>query len=117
MFVSSFLPCDVGKIIDFEMQIDRLRFSGSGRVVWKRTTSTGVDDPTGMAVEFLGLTNAQKRLLHREISYHIRGGGDLRVGTPPGARSRGRSAAARPVRRASSSTGSVWRRLSSIFGG
>jgi hypothetical protein len=53
-----------------------------------------------MAIEFLSLTPAQKKLLYLQIDDHLKTGGDLHVGTP---RSLAREATRPPTKGANTS--------------
>lgn len=116
MFVSTFLPLEVGGTFDYEMQIDRMMFPGLARVVWTRLTQGGEDEPAGMAAVFVGLTTSQKRLLHREITNYTRGGGKLLVGVPPSTKPNRNGTAGRAGHTSGSTSGTFWRRLTSLVG-
>ena len=115
MFVSTYLPLEVGQEFDIEMPVDQIRFRASVRVVWIRSTAGDDDEPAGMAVAFLNLSTPQKRLLHREITYHIQGGGALRVGVPPNPNARPHNSTARAGRPPDSSAKTLWHRFTSIL--
>lgn len=116
MFVSTYLPLEVGQVIDFELQIARLRFPGAARVIWSRSAETTDGQPAGVAVEFLDLSTGQKRLLHREIADFLGSGGTLKVGTPPKSDSTDRSPLARRSTTTPSSGGGLLRRFASMLG-
>jgi len=116
MFVSTFLPLKVGETFGFEMQIDRMTFPGSARVVWTRPIQDGEDEPAGMAAAFFGLTTSQKRLLHREITNYTRGGGKLLVGVPPSSKPKLRDTPGRAGQNSGSPVGRFWHRLNSLLG-
>jgi len=83
LFVRTMLPLEVGEVVDIDMPLDSLRFQASAKVVWVRGSDESEDAPVGMAMQFLSLNPNQKKLLHRTISNHTRGGGQLKVGSPP----------------------------------
>lgn len=83
MFVTSMLPLDVGEVVDLEMPVDSLRFQATAKVVWVRGSMIAKDEPAGTAITFIDLNQNQKKLIHREISNYIRGGGELKTGSPP----------------------------------
>lgn len=116
MFISTYLPLEVGEEFDIETQIDQLKFRASVRVVWIRATAGNDDEPAGMAVAFLNLSTPQKRLLHREITYHLQGGGELRVGVPPNPNAKPRNSTARTDRLPDSPAKGLWSRVTSILG-
>ena len=83
LFLTSMVPLDVGEVVDLEMPLDSLRFTTRAMVSWVRAVASSDDRPVGMAVKFIGLNQHQKRLIHRQVSNHTRGGGQLKIGTPP----------------------------------
>ena len=83
LFLTSMVPLDVGEVVDLEMPLDSLRFKTRAMVSWVRAVASSDDRPVGMAVKFIGLNQHQKRLIHRQVSNHTRGGGQLKIGTPP----------------------------------
>lgn len=82
MFIKTILPLKPGTVFDVEIPMQPLNFRGSVKVVWARVVDEGKERPYGMAVEWFDLTPAQKKLVFRQINDHVRGGGDLLVGTP-----------------------------------
>lgn len=83
MFVTSLLPLEVGEVVDVELPLDTIRFTTPAMVSWTRTFAASEEQPTGMAVRFIGLNQHQKRLIHRQVTNHTRSGGKLKVGRPP----------------------------------
>lgn len=83
LFVSTMLPLEVGEVVDIDMPLDSLRFQAPAKVVWVRGSDESEDAPVGMALQFVNLNPNQKKLIHRAISNHTRGGGQLKVGSPP----------------------------------
>jgi len=116
MFVSTFLPMEAGEVVDFEMEIAQMRFTGAGRVVWTRSNGGGEDEPAGVAVEFVDLTPGQRRLLHLEITDYLKSGGKLKIGSPPNSGAAGRTSAARKNARSQASRGGLFRRIASKLG-
>ena len=82
MFIKTMLPLKPGTIFDVEVPMQPLNYIGPVRVLWKRDRDEGPDKPYGMAVEWVDLTDNQKRLLYRQIDAHVRGGGALLAGNP-----------------------------------
>lgn len=73
-----------------------LNYIGPVRVLWTRPRQEGPDEPYGMAVEWVGLTMNQKKLLYRQIDSHVRSGGMILSGDPgptPGNRQPARTSA------------------------
>jgi hypothetical protein len=95
MFIKTILPLKPGIVFDVEIPMQPLNFRGSVKVAWTRLVDKGKERPYGMAVEWFNLAPAQKKLVYRQIENHVRGGGDLLVGTPHGERE-GRPAAKTP---------------------
>jgi len=83
MFLTSMVPLDVGEVVDVEMPLDSIRFKTPAMVSWVRAVASSDDRPVGMAVKFIGLNQHQKRLIHRQVVNHTRGGGQLKIGRPP----------------------------------
>ncbi len=115
MFVSTFLPLEVGQVFRFETPMDQMRFHGVARVLWIRGTDEGHDKPAGMAAEFLNLSGPQKRIIHRQITNLTGLGGELRRGTPPQPGRSPRSSASRTGREVRRSEPGLWSRLISSF--
>jgi len=112
LFLTSMVPLEVGEVVDLEMPMDSIRFRSKAMVSWVRAIATTDDRPVGMALKFIGLNQHQKRLIHRQVINHTRGGGQLKIGTPP-ASTRNTSAAAMSGSRstgrsASTSAGELW---------
>jgi hypothetical protein len=82
MFIKTILPLKAGAVFDVEIPMQPLNFRGSVKVLWARLVDEGEDRPYGMAVEWFNLTPTQKKLVFRQIDDHVRGGGDLLVGSP-----------------------------------
>jgi Tfp pilus assembly protein PilZ len=116
MFVSTYLPLEVGKVVDFEIEIAQIRFKGSGRVVWTRSNVAVEGQPAGVAVEFLNLTPGQKRLLYREITDFVKSGGRLKVGKPPRRKIADRRSTAREGKAPPAAGGGLLRRFTSMLG-
>ena len=112
MFLTSMVPLDVGDVVDLEMPLDSIRFKTPAMISWVRAVASSDDRPVGMAVKFINLNQHQKRLIHRQVSNHTRGGGQLKIGRPPatdrkptsGARSRPRTT----ERKASDTPDKLW---------
>ena len=96
MFIKTILPLRRGTVFDIEIPMQPLNYRGAVDVLWARHSEVGEDQPYGMAVQWANLTPAQRKLLFRQIDDHVRGGGDLLVGTPDAERE-GRPAARSPV--------------------
>jgi len=96
MFIKTILPLKPGTVFDVEIPMQPLNFRGSVKVSWARLVDESNDRPYGMAVEWYNMTPAQKKLVFRQIDDHLRGGGNLLVGTPNAER-RDRPAAQSPV--------------------
>lgn len=116
MFVSTFQPLDVGEMIDFEMEIAHMRFSGAGRVVWTRSSSDGDAHPIGVAIEFVNLTPGQKRLLNLEIKDYLMSGGKAKIGRPPKPGVAVRSPTARKGGTPPAPRSGLFRRFTSMLG-
>jgi hypothetical protein len=82
MFIETILPLKPGTVFDVEIPMQPLNFRGSVKVLWTRLVDEGRERPYGMAVQWFNLTPAQRKLVYRQIDDHLRGGGDLLVGTP-----------------------------------
>ena len=95
MFIKTILPLKPGTVFGVEIPMQPLNFRGSVKVAWARLVDEGKEQPYGMAVEWFNLTPTQKKLVYRQIEDHVRGGGDLLVGTPSAER-KGRPAAKTP---------------------
>ena len=96
MFIKTILPLKPGTVFDIEIPMQPINLRGTVKVLWARVVDKGKDRPYGMAVEWFGLTPAQKKLVYRQIEDHVRGGGNLLVGTPE-AKRKGQPAAKSPV--------------------
>lgn len=116
MFLSTYLPLEVGEVVDYEMQIARMRFRGTGRVVWTRSKATEDGQPVGAAIEFLNLTPNQKRLLYLEIADYLKSGGKLKAGRPPQRSVAERPAAARRDTTSPAPRHGLLRRFTSMLG-
>ena len=93
-FIKTILPFNRGSVIDVQISMKPLNYQGAARVIWKRHSEAGEDQPYGMAVEWVDLTVNQKKLLFRQIDDYVRGGGELLVGTPDAEREAGPAARA-----------------------
>jgi hypothetical protein len=96
MFIKTILPLRPGTVFDIEFPMQPLNFRGAVKVLWVRLSEAGGDRPYGMAVQWFNLAPTQKKLVFRQIDDHIRGGGDLLIGTPDAERE-GRLAARSPI--------------------
>ncbi len=83
LFLTSMVPLDVGEVVDLEMPLDSMRFTTRAMVTWVRSVASSDERPVGMALKFIGLNQHQKRLIHRQVVNHTRGGGQLKIGRPP----------------------------------
>ena len=83
LFIKCMLPLPPGSIVDLLIPLDSYQLRAPAKVLWTRPVEKGEDAPSGMAVEFLELTLAQRKLLHLHIDQYLRGGGTLNLGTPP----------------------------------
>lgn len=115
LFIETYLPLEIGEVFDFQTTMDSFRFQAAARVLWIRGSEQDEGQPSGMAAEFVNLNTAQKRIIHRQITYHTQMGGDLRVGTPP--RSGKGSKPSRPRLKGNGKPAkhSLWSRLTSNF--
>jgi len=82
MFIETVVPLKPGAVFDVEVPMNPLNYIGSVRVLWTRERHEGPERPFGMAVEWINLTDNQKRLLYRQIDDHVRRGGNVLVGNP-----------------------------------
>ena len=96
MFIKTILPLRPGAVFDIQIPMQPLNYRGAVNVLWARLSEVGKDQPYGMAVQWFNLTPVQRKLLFCQIDDHIRGGGDLLVGTPDAERE-ARPAARSPV--------------------
>jgi Tfp pilus assembly protein PilZ len=82
MFIKCILPLPPDTVVDVVLTLQSYRLRTSARVLWTRPVEKDASRPAGMAVTFLSLTPAQKKLLYLQIDAHLKTGGELFVGTP-----------------------------------
>ena len=106
-FIKTLFPEDIGTVVDLEFVSFRGQLRTKAAVCWTRGYEKGPDEPSGMGLEFLDLTAAQKKLLYLHIGELAKRGGRMRGGKP---QREGQKAGGKETTRAKK--GSIWSFLS-----
>lgn len=69
LFIKTPSPFAPGTLLKFEVKIaeDQRVMQGVGRVVWKRDSSNGPEEPGGMGIKFIKLDDASKSVIERLV--------------------------------------------------
>ena len=79
MFIKTDSPKPPGSVFIFEIWLgDEYKLvHGLGEVVWLREQAEGPDDPAGMGVRFIKMSDESQEVIQRIIAEHVQKGGEI----------------------------------------
>lgn len=75
LFICSRAPLAVGTVTDLEFQLMDQWLEAKGQILWNRARDEGHDQPAGMGVIFIGISQEGRRLIHEFVEAFIESGG------------------------------------------